>query len=150
MRNRNFWHSLHDRGESSTSLAEKICSSRSHISQVINGRRSGLPTRRKLIAKGLLTAKEIELLGWEVPHGALSHVERDSEAAPAEPRIERKAFHVGDYAVSLVPSPHGFTFEIYHATRGIVAAGDGFSCIGLAESAARTKASALVVEGLLA
>lgn len=75
MKNRNFWHALHGRGVTAEQLAEAICSGRSHVTQVLNGTRQGLPTRRKLLARDLLTERERELLGWTVPHGTKSHVE---------------------------------------------------------------------------
>jgi hypothetical protein len=75
MKNHPFWHALHGRGETAETLATAICSARAHVTQVLNGSRRGLPTRRKLMARGLLTPTEIQLLGWEVPHGTKSHVE---------------------------------------------------------------------------
>jgi len=63
MKNRAFYLSLHARGLRVEDLARRIHSSRSHVNQVLNnvpGR--GHYTRNKL--KPLLTAEEIQLLGW--------------------------------------------------------------------------------------
>jgi hypothetical protein len=75
MKNPQFWRKLHASGETAETLATKIFSSRAHVTQVLNGTRSGGQTRRKLIK--VLPPKLVELLGWNsgVPHRTKSHVE---------------------------------------------------------------------------
>jgi len=54
---------LRMRGTTISRLAASCCCGRSHVSQVLNGRRPGGHTRRKL--RGLLTLEEQWELGWE-------------------------------------------------------------------------------------
>jgi len=76
------------------------------------------------------------------------------EAVAGEPhatlRVKRKAFALGDYAVSIVPKDGGFAFALHHPTNGDVGSGEGFTCLGLAESAARARVSGLIAEELIA
>ncbi|MDR0532522.1 MAG: hypothetical protein LBH01_01050 [Verrucomicrobiales bacterium] len=74
MKNREFWRQLHARGETAETLARKIYSSRAHVTLVLNGSRSGGPTRRKL--GKILPGELVKLLGWEedAPHGTKFHV----------------------------------------------------------------------------
>lgn len=87
---------LHARGENTTTLAAKICSSRTHVGQVLNndpGR--GGQTRRKLAP--LLTPEELALAGWDqagnllssVPHGTTSHPEIHIQTAPGDKGISQ-------------------------------------------------------------
>lgn len=69
------YRSLHHRGLDVTTLARSLHCGRSHLSQVLNGRRSGRPTLRKLEQSGLLTASELALLAT-VPRATNSHVEQ--------------------------------------------------------------------------
>lgn len=65
-----FYRSLHARGQTITDLAEALNCGRSHLSQVLNGRRPGKPTWRKIIASELLTDHELSLLGRIASHGS--------------------------------------------------------------------------------
>jgi hypothetical protein len=85
MKNYELLRSLHFRGETTTTLAQKIGSCQSHVSQTLaNDPGRGARTRRKLAR--LLTPEELVMAGWNEdgsmrgttsPPGA----ERESEAA---------------------------------------------------------------------
>jgi hypothetical protein len=76
-----FFRSLHARGMDVTKLAEQLMCGRSHLSQVLNGRRPGGHTWPKL--QRVLTPRELQLLGRDVPRGTNSHMEHfPSEAQP--------------------------------------------------------------------
>lgn len=70
-------------------LADKLFSSRAHLTEVLNGHRPGGPTWRKLAR--VLTPDELRLLGRDehgaklpdVPQATLSHVERTMHAPAA-------------------------------------------------------------------
>jgi hypothetical protein len=64
MKNRALLRSLDTRGETAATLARRIQSSRSHVSQVLANKTGiGGHTRRKLAP--LLTAEERALAGWD-------------------------------------------------------------------------------------
>lgn len=68
----NFYRSFHARDAADGQpwtlkvLAKALNCGRSHLSQVLNGKRTGKPTWRKIEASGFLTARELELLGRNV------------------------------------------------------------------------------------
>ena len=68
-----FYRKLHARGLDVTTLARELHCGRSHLSQVLSGRRPGRPTLRKLEQSGLLTAEEQALLA-SVPRATKSHM----------------------------------------------------------------------------
>ncbi len=83
--------SLAARGTSLGKMAGKIFTARSHLSEVVSGNRTGIPTWRRIIKARLFTAKELALLGRDkaghklpeaspVPRGSNSHVEHQAEA----------------------------------------------------------------------
>lgn len=75
MKNKAFLHSIHARGLTVGKIAQIINSGRPHLTEVFNGNRSGIPTRRKILEAGILTEDEIAELGWNnVPHRTKSHV----------------------------------------------------------------------------
>lgn len=53
-------------------LAKRIYSGRSHLSQVLNNRREGRFTRRRVIDAMRLSEDEIVQLGWDKPRKATS------------------------------------------------------------------------------
>lgn len=92
---RAFWHAFHGRGMTVEKLAGEMHLDRCSLTKILNGTRSGLPTRRKLIKAQALTPEEVTLLGWDegdcgmktggaerrkegaggpVPHGTKCHV----------------------------------------------------------------------------
>ncbi len=76
-----FYRSLGKRGQGITSLAEAINAGRSHLSQVLSGKRTGKPTWRKLMAAGVLTERELWLLGQgPAPLEELENVPRDTNS----------------------------------------------------------------------
>jgi hypothetical protein len=98
MKNWDLLRSLHDRGETTTTLATKIGSCQSHVSQTLaNDPGRGARTRKKLAP--LLTEQELELAGWNadgtlkakaekqvssVPHGTLSQLELTTKTEPGD------------------------------------------------------------------
>ncbi len=60
--NKEFFISLRGRGLNQTKLAQLAQCGRSHLSQVLSGRRNGSQTKRKLRAH--LTEQEVKMLGW--------------------------------------------------------------------------------------
>lgn len=79
-----FYRSLHARGLTITELAESLNCGRSHLSQVLNGSRTGKPTWRKIEAAELLTPEELELLGRSVPRETNPHVEHEPQGVTAD------------------------------------------------------------------
>lgn len=86
-----FYRSLHGRGQTITDLAEALNCGRSHLSQVLSGKRTGLPTWRKIQDAELLTDHELRLLGkligHDVPRGTFSHVEHEDQSLTAHAPI---------------------------------------------------------------
>jgi hypothetical protein len=84
-----FYASLHHRGSGITALSRKILCGRSHLSQVLSGKRKGTVTWRKLIKVKALTTHELQLLGKvpaspvvdDVPRGTNSHMEHSTQGA---------------------------------------------------------------------
>lgn len=73
MKNAPFIASLRARGMRQEDLARRIGSSRAHVCLVLNGVTGrGFQTRKKLAPH--LTARELELLGWNA-RGEVFHVE---------------------------------------------------------------------------
>jgi hypothetical protein len=68
-----FHRKLRARGSSVSAIAKEIFCGRSHVTQVINGTRSGRHTWPKL--ERVLRPDELALLGRNVPRGTLSHME---------------------------------------------------------------------------
>ena len=75
-----FYRSLHARGTNLTRIADQIFCGRSHLSQVISGKRPGGHTWRKLMT--VLTPEELTLLrdaGVNVPRSTNSHMEHETK-----------------------------------------------------------------------
>lgn len=73
------YRSLHSRGKNLTQIAADLHCGRSHLSQVINGRRSGGHTMRKLAT--VLSPEEMAMLTEaraNVPRETNSHMEQQT------------------------------------------------------------------------
>ena len=78
-----FYRSIHARGLDVTLIAKAINCGRSHLSQVLSGKRRGSQTWRKIERSDLLTVDELALLGRIVPRETNSHVEHEKAEVSA-------------------------------------------------------------------
>lgn len=84
-----FYRRIHARGVTAETLALRIASGRTHVTEVLNGTKDSARTRRRLAP--LLRPAERELLRWtrdgelmpaDVPRGTLSPERLCAEVAP--------------------------------------------------------------------